>query len=613
MKSLMMLIGIIQFVFLFASSFCHGSVVYQENFDDGVASSQTGPPQVCWGNNPYLPDSQNTPLCMSGRTLRTNTYSEDPFIMIDLRNCSGTSTLNFTYYQFANANVAVKRGTSTSVNCTTAPSLTTYTTIISTGSCNTLAVPLTSGSINYVMWDHPTGNSNALWIDFLNVDSTCSGGSSCLTSFQSNFGSMFQSGTICSIFPALWDQCEGNGPYITSASPCGGTGDYAMALGTGYPYSKARTVCISLSGASNPVLRYSYSWTGFASLSPIIEISTNDGTSWSTLVSSHANSGGQCLQNCVSLTSYIGQDIRLRFSSRSSSTSDSALFDDISVLPNDTPCQPTPTNTPTQTPTNTQTPTPIPTSTPTSTPTNTPTPIPTDTPTNTPTEIPTDTPTQIPTNTLTPIPTNTQTNTPTETPTDTPTDIPTDTPTNTPTEIPTDTPTPIPTNTPTNTPTEIPTDTPTQIPTNTPTNTPTEIPTDTPTPIPTNTPTNTPTEIPTDTPTPIPTNTPTNTPTETPTDTPTNTPTEIPTDTPTQIPTITPTPICMHTGDVNGDGVVSSGDSQVAFYISLGSYQSTYEEYCAADCDGNGIVSSGDAQLIFYYALGAGSGCSDPL
>lgn len=75
-------------------------------------------------------------------------------------------------------------------------------------------------------------------------------------------------------------------------------------------------------------------------------------------------------------------------------------------------------------------------------------------------------------------------------------------------------------------------------------------------------------------------------------------------------PTVTPTPICINDGDVNGDGVWSAGDAQLAFSIAVGSYNPSYEEFCAADCNGDDVVSAGDAQTIFGVALGIGS-CVD--
>ncbi len=98
----------------------------------------------------------------------------------------------------------------------------------------------------------------------------------------------------------------------------------------------------------------------------------------------------------------------------------------------------------------------------------------------------------------------------------------------------------------------------------------------------------------------------------TPTPTATHTPTPVPTHTPTPLPTNTPTPDCLNTGDVDGNGILSAADAQLAFLIVLGQYIPTYEEECAADCNGDGIVSASDAQDIFIAVIEGGS-CADPL
>lgn len=78
-------------------------------------------------------------------------------------------------------------------------------------------------------------------------------------------------------------------------------------------------------------------------------------------------------------------------------------------------------------------------------------------------------------------------------------------------------------------------------------------------------------------------------------------------------PTPTPTPsTCLHTGDVVPNGSITAGDAQRAFAITLGAYEPTEVEFCAADCNGNGTVTAGDAQSIFGMALGIGE-CVDPL
>ncbi len=414
------------------------ALVYSEYFDDGNLTVQLTAPEVCWDDNgATIPVSSSTPLCMIGRALRTNGSTQDPVIGIDLRSCTGTATLSYVYYQFANAGVSVERATASSgtMNCDTASGFVAYETLSTLESCVDETVPLTAGMINYVRWNHGTG-TNYLAIDDLEIDATCSE-PACVTVFNSTFGTIFQSGTICALFPALWETCSGNGPYISTSSPCGSSGDCAMALGTGYPYSTADTVCMDLTGLTSATLSYSYSWDGTTGVSPRIRISTDGGGSWSILKPSHDNTLNGCLAVCIDLSAYIGNpDVRFRFESQSSSTSYHAYFDDITLNPNGTcPATPTPTWTPTRTPTTTPPTTPPTTPTTTTTPTDTPTEPPTPTssegtpeptatlePSATPTEIPTETPSA--------------TATPSTPPTDTPTEIPSDTPTAGPTSTP---------------------------------------------------------------------------------------------------------------------------------------------------------------------------------
>jgi hypothetical protein len=68
----------------------------------------------------------------------------------------------------------------------------------------------------------------------------------------------------------------------------------------------------------------------------------------------------------------------------------------------------------------------------------------------------------------------------------------------------------------------------------------------------------------------------------------------------------------LNHGDVNFDGVLTAGDSQLAFMIAIGTYSPSYLETCAADCNGDGIVTAGDAQAIFLAVLGSGT-CVDAI
>ncbi|HPQ38846.1 MAG TPA: dockerin type I repeat-containing protein [bacterium] len=69
---------------------------------------------------------------------------------------------------------------------------------------------------------------------------------------------------------------------------------------------------------------------------------------------------------------------------------------------------------------------------------------------------------------------------------------------------------------------------------------------------------------------------------------------------------------CIHHGDVNGDGVLTAGDAQTAFLITLGAVSPTPAQACAADCNGDETVTAADAQLIFLTVLGSGN-CVDPM
>ncbi len=68
--------------------------------------------------------------------------------------------------------------------------------------------------------------------------------------------------------------------------------------------------------------------------------------------------------------------------------------------------------------------------------------------------------------------------------------------------------------------------------------------------------------------------------------------------------------VCIHDGDTNNDGIVSSGDAQQTFRFSLSFEDPDYIESCAADCNNDGTISAGDAQEIFRKVLGYGT-CYD--
>ncbi|MBN1297376.1 dockerin type I repeat-containing protein [bacterium] len=69
---------------------------------------------------------------------------------------------------------------------------------------------------------------------------------------------------------------------------------------------------------------------------------------------------------------------------------------------------------------------------------------------------------------------------------------------------------------------------------------------------------------------------------------------------------------CIHDGDANQDGVITSADAQATFFIVLGIITPSPDEACAADCNGDDSVTAADAQTIFMMVLGLDA-CEDSL
>ena len=155
--------------------------LYSENFDDGVANEITsGAYRVRWCNT-YLPGAINTPPCLSGQTLRTNSSTINPTIWVNKgsNNCTGVR-VDYTYYQFALANVTLAYRQSNDLNqvCPQTSLFTTANSHVTTQACvqQSVVIPFGRSSGVYVRFQHGSG-SNAMWLD--NITLTLEGCSSC--------------------------------------------------------------------------------------------------------------------------------------------------------------------------------------------------------------------------------------------------------------------------------------------------------------------------------------------------------------------------------------------------------------------------------------------------
>lgn len=155
--------------------------LYSENFDDGVANEITsGAYRVRWCDT-YLPGSINTPPCLLGQTLRTNSSTINPTIWVNKgsNNCTGVR-VEYKYYQYATANVTLSYRQSNDLNqvCPQSSLFTTAASHYTTQACvqQSVLIPFGSSSGVYVRFQHGSG-SNAMWLD--NVTLTLEGCSSC--------------------------------------------------------------------------------------------------------------------------------------------------------------------------------------------------------------------------------------------------------------------------------------------------------------------------------------------------------------------------------------------------------------------------------------------------
>jgi len=148
--------------------------LYSENWDDGNAGELTsGEYKIGWCDT-NIPTSQNTPLCMSGRTLRTNVSTEDPTLWVSRGAATCTSVkITYGYYQFAASGVALQyqRSNDATEVCEktgTFTALATYPTLQACVAQSQTVTFNTSSSI-YLRFEHGIG-TNAIWFDDVTIE-----------------------------------------------------------------------------------------------------------------------------------------------------------------------------------------------------------------------------------------------------------------------------------------------------------------------------------------------------------------------------------------------------------------------------------------------------------
>jgi hypothetical protein len=360
----------------------------------GPPSLTQGPFKVEWCLNGATVAASG--FCPTGSALKLDSGGDDPVLLVHLGDAGCASvTVHFTYAQFAATGTVLKAGTTTATTVPCAPSTPTTVGTLSTtgGACTLVSFTVAANGAQGLVFKFDHGaNTNALLLDDLVVEITdccsqlhgccevgapgcatasveacvcqadpfccetqwdgqcvlevdalacgdCDGvGGDCLPSFATGFGTLYTTASICTLFPDLFESCEGSPPTLTISGGCAGSGDPALRFGTGFPYSAAITRCIDLTAIPAPVFRFRFT-RNIGTLGPRIDYRI-DGGEWLTGWQPQSGQGTTgCTEVELNLASIAdATNVQFRLLS-GSSVSNGAAFDDLLIttgaLPHD--------------------------------------------------------------------------------------------------------------------------------------------------------------------------------------------------------------------------------------------------------------------------------------
>ncbi|MBL9118856.1 MAG: hypothetical protein JNL80_02940 [Phycisphaerae bacterium] len=374
---------------LLASRLASGQTctLYETGFESftGPPSLTQGPFTVEWCLNGASVAASG--FCPTGSALKLDASGDDPVLLVRVGDAACASvTVSFTYAQFVATGTVLKAGTTSATTVPCSPSTPTTIGTLSTtgGACTLVSFTVTLGGAHGAVFRFDHGaNANAILIDDVSVqitdccsqmhtcceigtpgcsqskveacvcavdpyccetawDDQCvaevdafrcgdcdgSGSGQCLTAFATDFGTLYSTSSVCTLFPSLFESCEGSPPTLTISGSCAGSGDPALRFGTGFPYSAAITRCIDLSLTPAPVFRFRFTRNA-GSLGPRIDYRV-DGGEW---LLGWQPSTGQGTQGCTEVElnlATIADATAVQFRLLSgSSVANGAAFDDL--------------------------------------------------------------------------------------------------------------------------------------------------------------------------------------------------------------------------------------------------------------------------------------------
>ncbi|MDZ4831294.1 MAG: hypothetical protein SGJ09_13990 [Phycisphaerae bacterium] len=371
--------------------------IYATGFDafSGPPDFTQGQFSVQWCLNGASVTGSN--FCPTGNALKLDSSTDDPVVLVRVGNAGCSSvTITFIYAQFAATGTTLKAGltNATTVSCTGSTPTTLGVLSTTGGICTQVTLTaLVSGSQGVLFrFDHGNTGATAITIDDLTVsvtgccfethtccetgpagcaddvisacvcavdpfccetqwDAQCvgevealgcgdcgtgGGTPNCADALQTNFGTLYSTASVCSLFPEIFESCEGAAPTLTISGLCASSADPAMRFGVGFPYSSAITRCLDLTAMPAPTLRFKWS-RNQGSLGPRLDYRLADGA-WTLAWQPTTGQGTtNCIETVIDLAPLSGgAEVRFRFVS-GSSVSNGATIDDILLDPGQPP------------------------------------------------------------------------------------------------------------------------------------------------------------------------------------------------------------------------------------------------------------------------------------
>ena len=188
----------------------------------------------------------------------------------------------------------------------------------------------TSYAFNVRAFDAAGNNSG--FSNTVNVTTTGGGGGGGCTGGISSFpyAESFESGlgawTQSTADDIDWTRDSGGTPSSNTGPSSGSNGSWYMyveASSPNYPSKRAilNSPCFNLSSAASATFTFNYHMYGASDMGSIaLEVSNNNGASWTTVWSETGNKGNTWLTANINLSAYVGGSIQLRFNRLTGST-----------------------------------------------------------------------------------------------------------------------------------------------------------------------------------------------------------------------------------------------------------------------------------------------------